>query len=177
MTYKHLLVLQEVMKRVPESAKKGVETAINASIKGHENCLERLEKRLNETNETVGRFSCTSDEQCLNLTVKCPAILGYQADCFIPENKTVGFCRCVARWNKTRTNCTDDADCRELACPMVVGNDTSICLNNRCVCGARWQLRNKTEWGERFREEYTNATQRIQETVRARIETWRQGRS
>lgn len=177
MTYKHILVLQKVLAKAPEPAKIGIERAINASVRGHENCLGRLEKILNETNETVRKFNCTVDAECLNLTVKCPAALGYQISCFIPENRTVGFCRCQATWKKHVINCTDDAGCRGLVCPMVVGNDTAICLNNKCVCGARWQLTNRTEWRERFGEEWTNQTGQIQQQIRMHIEiTTRTGR-
>lgn len=170
MTYKHILVLQRVLERAPEPAKKGLERAINASVKGHENCLERLEDVLNETNDTLRRFRCVADAECLNLTVKCPESLGFQVGCFIQENRTVGSCKCMAKWNKTAINCTDDEDCRVLACPLILGNDTAICLNNRCFCGARWQLVNRTEWKERFREEYTNYTAEIQEMIREKIE-------
>jgi hypothetical protein len=169
-TYKHVAVLERVLERAPEAAREGIERAVNASIKGYENCEERLEKILNETNESIKRFSCTSDVECLNLTIKCPAFLGNRISCFIPENRTTGFCRCEVEWKKVARNCTDDSECKELVCPMVLGNDTPVCLNGRCVCGAKWQLRNRTEWKERFGEEYSNVTESIQEIVRQKVE-------
>jgi len=171
MTYKHILVLQVVLEKAPESAKKGLERAINASINGHENCLGRLEEALNETNDTAGKFNCTTDNQCANITAKCPTTSGYQMNCFIPENRTSGFCKCQATWKKTMVNCTDDSGCKELVCPMVLGNDTGICLNGRCACGAKWQLRNMTEWKERFGEEYNSTIENIQEKIKAQFET------
>jgi hypothetical protein len=44
MTYKHIAVLERVLSRAPEAARPGLERAINASIHGHEKCLERVEK-------------------------------------------------------------------------------------------------------------------------------------
>lgn len=173
MTYKHIDVLQRVLERAPESARKGLERAMNASINGHENCLGRLEESLNETNETLRRFGCTSDAACAELNIRCPASLGYQTGCFIPENRTVGFCRCIASWKKNVVNCTDDSDCNGIVCPMVVGNDTAVCLNNTCACGGRWQLINATEWRERFGEEYTNITEHVEEITRSQMETAR----
>jgi len=172
-TYKHIIVLERVLEGAPEPARKGIEGAINASIKGHENCLNRLERVLNETNETAKRFSCASDAECVNLTIKCPASLGYQITCFIPENRTIGFCRCQVEWERRAMNCTDDSECKGIFCPMVVGNDTPVCLNNMCVCGAKWQLRNRTEWKERFGEEYSSMAEEVQEMVRQRIEARR----
>jgi hypothetical protein len=67
----------------------------------------------------------------------------------------------------TRINCTDDSECRDLVCPAILGNDTAICLNGRCVCGARWQIRNRTELRERFREELR---EEIIERIRERVE-------
>jgi len=170
MTYKHVSILQKNLEKAPEAARQGLENAINASIKGYENCLERLEDALNETGEIAKKFKCTNDVQCVNLTVKCPATLGYQISCFIPENKTLGFCKCQTTWNKTALNCTDDSECKELICPMVLENDTSVCLNGRCACGAKWQLINRTEWRERFKEEYTNITSEIQKMIKERVE-------
>jgi hypothetical protein len=81
---------------------------------------------------------------------------------------------CLPRWNRTRINCTDDSECRGLVCPAILGNDTAICLNGRCVCGARWQIMNRTELKERFREEFreefTNRTEEIIERIRERVE-------
>lgn len=83
---------------------------------------------------------------------------------------------CVARIqeivNRTiekvkRFNCTVDTDCEHLFCPMVIGNDTIICKEGRCACGAKWEITNETEWRERFGKELTTETreaiQRIKE--------------
>lgn len=58
-----------------------------------------------------------------------------------------------------KTSCESDADCRALICPLVIGSDTPICKDGRCLCGGKWQL-NVTEWQERFNEMPANVTQR-----------------
>jgi len=168
-TYKHIVVLERVLSEAPEAAREGLERAINASIKGHMRCLERVEEILNRTNESLGKRLCTSDEECTSLEW-CPKTLNFEVSCFIPPNKTVGICRCLPKWNRTWISCTDDSECVDLVCPRFLLNDTPICLNGRCVCGARWQLRNRTEWEKRYREEYGNTTFRILERIRERVE-------
>ncbi|MEM5878894.1 MAG: DUF5667 domain-containing protein [Candidatus Aenigmatarchaeota archaeon] len=169
-TYKHIAVLERVLSKAPEAARLGLERAINASIRGHEKCLERVEELLNRTNETLSRRSCTSDEDCTGLNVWCPLRLDRELRCFIPPNRTTGICMCLPTWNRTRMNCSDDAECRGLICPMVLGNDTPICLSGFCICGAKWQIRNRTEWRERFGEELDNITEAIQARIRERVE-------
>jgi len=120
-TYKHILVLQGVLEKVPDSAKPAIERVINRSIIRHEIAVEKILERINKTKEFVGRF-----------------------------------------------NCTEDKDCAGLVCPIVLGNDTAICEDGRCKCGARWQI-NKTEWEERFEEELTEERFHIQEMIRERI--------
>ncbi|MEM5766286.1 MAG: DUF5667 domain-containing protein [Candidatus Aenigmatarchaeota archaeon] len=170
MTYKHTAVIERVLSKAPEVAKPGLEKAINASIKGHERCLERVEELINRVNEGLGTISCSSDEDCKGLNVWCHLKLGKELRCFIPENGTTGICMCLPIWNRTRMNCTDDSECRSLICPMVLGNDTEVCLNGICTCGAKWHLRNRTEWRERFGEDFSNITQAIQERIRERVE-------
>ena len=166
MTYKHITVLQRVLSRAPEAARPGLERAINASIRGHERCLEKVEEILNKTNENLKKRSCMSDYDCLNIDVWCPLKLGRELRCFIPENKTTGICICLPKWNRTRINCTDDSECKGLICPGVLGNDTPVCLNEKCVCGARWEIRNRTELRERFGEEVREEIiERIKERV------------
>lgn len=111
MTYKHISVLERVLANVSEQAKPAIEHAINASMRGHENCMKRLQER-------------------------------------------IGLIMSEVR----RTACTTDADCRDLICPMVIGSDTPICREGRCACGPRWEL-NRTEWRERFKEEFTTGIQ------------------
>jgi len=118
-TYKHILVLERVLEKVPDQAKPAIEHVINVSIRGHERAVERILARINKTEEEVRRF-----------------------------------------------NCTTDADCRHLFCPQVLGSDTPICEEGKCKCGGRWQIRNKTEWRERFGEELTNETERMQEKIK-----------
>ena len=101
--------------------------------------------------------------------------MGRKLTCFIPGNRTVGVCVCRPAWNvtriiKTRMNCTDDSECRWLKCPMILSSDTPVCVNNRCTCGARWQLKNATEWKERFKQELTNKTLKIREMIRQKVE-------
>jgi len=169
-TYKHIAVLERVLSKAPETARPGLERAINASIKAHERCLERVEEVLKRINETLSKRSCSSDEDCEKLGVWCPLKFGRNLRCFIPPNKTIGICMCLPAWNRTRMNCTDDSECRSLICPMILGNDTAICLNGLCACGAKWQLRNRTEWRERFGEEFNNITEAVQAKIRERVE-------
>jgi len=80
----------------------------------------------------------------------------------------------LSRINKTmeevrKVNCTVDADCAGLVCPMVLGSDTPVCKEGKCKCGGKWEIVNKTEWRERFGEELTNETQKIQDRIRERI--------
>jgi bisphosphoglycerate-dependent phosphoglycerate mutase len=121
-TYKHVLVLERVLEKVPDQAKPAIERAMNVSIKGHEIAVARILTKINRTAEEVRRF-----------------------------------------------NCTIDADCRHLLCPQVLGSDTPICEDGKCKCGGRWQIVNKTEWRERFGEELTNETQRMQERIKERV--------
>lgn len=44
MTYKHVIVLQEVLLKVPEQAKPAIEKVINKSIEGNERVVENIEK-------------------------------------------------------------------------------------------------------------------------------------
>jgi len=116
MTYKHILVLERVLAKVPEQAKSAIEHAINVSIRGHEQAVESILARINKTIEEV-----------------------------------------------RKVNCTSDVDCRDLFCPMVLGNDTPVCQEGKCKCGGKWEILNRTEWKERFREEYSNITEKIHE--------------
>lgn len=169
-TYKHIAVLERVLSRSPEAARFGLERAINASMKGHLRCLERVEEFLNKTREFLEKRSCTSDADCADLPVWCPSELEHELSCLIPPNKTIGICVCRPIWNRTRINCSSDAECVKLVCPMLVGNDTPICVEGRCVCGAKWQIRERKEWEKRFGEEFTNVTKDIQERIRERFE-------
>jgi hypothetical protein len=121
-TYKHVLILETNLPKVPEQAKPAIEHAANVSIKGHEKAVESILVEINKTIEEARKF-----------------------------------------------NCTIDADCRLLLCPQVLGSDTPICEDGKCKCGGRWQVVNKTEWRERFGEELTNETQKIQERIRERV--------
>jgi len=118
-TYKHILILEKVLAKVPEQARPAIEHAINVSIRGHEQAVESILERINKTTEEV-----------------------------------------------RKVNCTVDADCRHLFCPQVLGSDTPVCEEEKCKCGGRWQIINKTEWRERFREELTSEIQEIQERIR-----------
>lgn len=170
MTYKHITILERVMSKSPEAARFGLERAMNASMKGHLRCLERVEESLNKTREFAKMRNCTTDADCVNLSAWCPTRLGYELTCLIPPNKTAGTCVCRPIWNKTRINCTTDSECVGLICPMLVGNDTPICVEGKCVCGAKWQIRERKEWERRFGEELTNTTMGIQEKIRERYE-------
>jgi len=101
-------------------------------------------------------ISCESDTDCSELN--CAE--ARQPACIIPKNKTKGFCFCKP------ANCSIDFDCRHLICPMVLGHDTPICEEGKCKCGAKWEITNKTEWRERFREELNNETQKRMEKIK-----------
>jgi len=82
--------------------------------------------------------------------------------------------RILTRLNKTAEevkmfNCTVDADCRHLFCPQAIGMDTPLCEEGKCECGGKWEITNKTEWKERFREEWTNVTQKRIEIIKERF--------
>jgi hypothetical protein len=166
MTYKHIEVLESVLEEAPEEAKPAIELAINVSLKGHETCVERLLNLINKSEEEAKRIACTADAECEGV-VYCPPRLKFEVSCYIPPNETIGICRCLPKWKKMKPlECVSDADCRHLICPMVVGSDTPICEEGRCVCGAKWEIVNRTEWRERFREEFTNRTQERIEKIR-----------
>lgn len=71
-------------------------------------------------------------------------------------------------------NCTTDVDCWHLICPQVVGHDTPLCREGRCVCGGRWEINktewrweiNQTEWRERFKEEWVPEIEQRWEKIR-----------
>jgi len=165
MTYKHILVLERVLANVSEQAKPAIEHAINASMKGYENCMKRIMKMINRSVEREKWKICKSDEDCGTLAVYCPTKFGFEITCYIPLNKTEGTCHCLPRWRKLGINCTTDADCRHLICPMVIGSDTPICREGRCACGPRWEIVNRTEWRERFGEELTSEAQERVEKI------------
>ncbi len=124
MTYKHILVLERVLANVSEQAKPAIEHAINASMKGHENCAEKIKERIGQ---------------------------------IISEIR--------------KTNCTVNADCAHLGCPRVWGNDTTLCHEGKCKCGAKWEIVNATEWRERFNETLTPKVQRTVERIREMYES------
>jgi hypothetical protein len=92
-TYKHVLVLERVLEKVPDQAKPSIEHAINVSINGHEQAVESIWGRINKTIEKVERNNCTTDDDCNNLI--CPQVLG--GDTPLCED---GKCRCGERGEK-----------------------------------------------------------------------------
>lgn len=171
---------------------------LNATIeKGKLQYVERLktdyEKEINESEkilnrtEGLGRNATALTEFICNMTYKHISVLEgvwdkapEQAKPIIErvinasierqENCTE---RLLAIWNKTigevrKVNCTADVDCRKLVCPMAIGYDTPICDDGKCRCGGKWEIINKTEWKERFKEELTNQTQKVLEKIRQR---------
>jgi len=90
-TYKHILVLERILEKVSDQAKPAIEHAINVSIRGHEQAVERILERINKTSEKVRRFNCTTDADCKHLF--CPQVLG--SDTPICEE---GKCKCGAKW-------------------------------------------------------------------------------
>lgn len=170
MTYKHVEVLQGVLEKAPDQAKPTIERVINASIQRHENCVEGILNIINRTEENVGWRKCKNDTDCLNLNITCPSFLERNITCYISPNQTEGVCLCMARWKLSVLNCTIDLDCRNITCPMVLGNDTGVCFNGKCMCGARWQLENKTEWKERFGEELNKTIEDMLEKIKEKVQ-------
>jgi hypothetical protein len=171
MTYKHVEVLEKVLEEVPEKAKPAIEHAINASLERQATCIERILNAINKSAEERKWKACTSDEECKNILTYCPEEFGFEVKCYIPKNKTEGICHCWPKWRKIEINCTSDADCRFLVfCPMVIGMDTPICKEGKCTCGSKWEIANKTEWRERFKEEFKNETQRRIEEIYKKTE-------
>ena len=60
-----------------------------------------------------------------------------------------------------------------MICPMVIGHDTPICKEGRCICGSRWEITNQTEWRERFNQTFSNETQTILRKIKERYLTTR----
>lgn len=89
-TYKHILVLERVLEKVPDQAKPSIEHAINVSINGHEQAVESILERINETIGRVERNNCTIDNDCNNLV--CPQVIG--GDTPLCEDEK---CRCGER--------------------------------------------------------------------------------
>ncbi|HDM05872.1 MAG TPA: hypothetical protein ENG34_01165, partial [Candidatus Aenigmarchaeota archaeon] len=138
MLYKHINVLEDVLEKVPEEAKPAIERAINNSLRNYEKCMERITKIMNRSVERVKLRNCTTDEDCEKALTYCPSKFGFEPTCYIPPNRTTGICRCWPTWKKTWINCTEDEDCKQLVCTMVIGSDTPICKDGRCVCGSKW---------------------------------------
>jgi rubrerythrin len=153
MTYKHVEVLEKVLAEVPERAKPAIERAINASIERQATCVERILKAINKSEEEKKWKACSSDEDCKKILAYCPEEFGFEVKCYVPKNKTEGTCYCWPKWRKVEKNCSSDADCKDVICPMVIGSDTPICKEGKCVCGAKWEIMNKTELRERLKIE------------------------
>ena len=91
MTYKHILVLERVLANVSEQAKPTIEHAMNASIKGHENCAEKIKEGVGQIIREIRKISCEENVDCARLV--CPMILGYDTTiCY------EGACKCGAKW-------------------------------------------------------------------------------
>lgn len=91
MTYKHIDVLERVLANVSEQAKPAIERAINASIKGHENCAEKIKERIGQIISEIRTTSCEENADCAHLV--CPMVLGYDTP-LCHEGK----CKCGAKW-------------------------------------------------------------------------------
>jgi hypothetical protein len=91
MTYKHIDVLEKVLANVSEQAKPAIEHAINASMKGHENCVEKIKERIGLIISEIRTTSCEEDADCAHLV--CPMVLGYDTP-ICHEGK----CKCGAKW-------------------------------------------------------------------------------
>jgi uncharacterized protein YeaO (DUF488 family) len=91
MTYKHILVLEKVLINVSEQAKPAIEHAINVSLKGHENCVEKIKERIEQIISKTRTISCEKNVDCAHLI--CPMVVGY--DTPICEE---GKCKCGAKW-------------------------------------------------------------------------------
>lgn len=153
----------------------------------YENEINEAEKILKKT-EALGRNVTALAEHVCNVTYKHVLVLERvwekvpeQAKPAIEHAINISIekhenCaeRILTRINQTvervkRFNCTADADCRNLFCPQVLGMDTPVCEEGKCKCGGKWEIVNKTEWKERFREEWTNETQRIVERIKEKL--------
>lgn len=66
-TYKHVIVLQNVLQRVPENAKSAIEHAINVSQNGYENALEHLQERNQEQNREQKGNTCSINGKSMTL--------------------------------------------------------------------------------------------------------------
>lgn len=159
--------------------------------------MKEYEKDVNETQEAIekaerlGRNVTELAEHVANVTYKHIEVLEALLE-KVPEPAKIhiehainvsirGHERAVEsileRVNKTveevrKVNCTTDADCRDLTCPMVLGHDIPVCHEGKCKCGGKWEIVNKTEWRERFGEEWTNETQsRVERIERSYGET------
>ena len=153
--------------------------------------IEEYEKEVNETQEAIekakrlGRNVTELAEHVANMTYKHIEALETLLE-KVPEPTKIhiehainisikghetAVERILERINKTeekvrRVNCTTDADCKHLICPQVLGHDTPVCHEGNCKCGGKWEIVNKTEWRERFKEEWTNETQRRVERIK-----------
>lgn len=240
-TYKHILVLEDVLEEAPDKAKVAIEHAINASSKGHERAIKRIEKRMAERAATLNsefagnalkraddmfekgnvegaqrmlqwymkKMNDTDDateraeglgknvtllaEHVCNMTYKHVYVLQSVLE-KAPERAKPAIEKVInasisrhencsesilERQNKTmeeakRLNCTTDTDCLTgVFCPMVIGHDTLVCSEGKCKCGGKWEIVNKTEWRERFKEEKTNETEKTLETMKRIWKGWK----
>jgi eight-cysteine-cluster-containing protein len=151
-------------------------TMVEGNIKNIEKMQKDYESAINETEKIINNTGFRGNRTLLaeyicNMTYKNIIILQRilekapeQAKPAISHAINISLKRhenCTERlletWNKTiekiqMINCTVDADCMNITCPQIIGMDTTLCEYGKCKCGNKWEIFNKTEWEERFKE-------------------------
>ncbi len=92
-TYKHIVVLERVMEKVPDVAKPSIEHAINVSLTGHAISVIRIEEKIEEELEEVETFACNVNSDCMHQDIICPMVVG--SDTPVCDS---GRCKCGGRW-------------------------------------------------------------------------------
>ncbi|GEM_PF-1112705 len=94
MTYKHIETLGNVYEKVSDDAKLAVAHAINVSMHGHEKCVEKLSARIEQAQNEMRKYNCSTDADCRALV--CPRIIGFDTP-ICKERR----CACGAKWEIT----------------------------------------------------------------------------
>lgn len=123
-TYKHIIVLQKVLAKVPESAKPSIEHAINVSQTGYENAFARLQEKEGSGVCNIGQVYISTpfkSEKCdcpagYKLTVLSTTFGSCPGDSSIDCTSTRWQCLKETEQISTEGECDLDYDCATAGC-------------------------------------------------------------
>jgi len=90
---------------------------------------------------TCKERGCEKDEDCPQ--PRCPGVKSkcIGGKCFIPKCPPLSPLPVQPKPIQPKTECEKNEDCMHLICPQVVGMDTPICKNGKCICGPKQERR------------------------------------